>query len=50
MDLHEIILEAQDILNDAIVGEEGGDLKKAYNQIDKLHDLLVEEFVPMEHP
>lgn len=50
MDLHEIIVESQDILNDAIVADEAGDLKEAYNQMDKLHDLLVEEFVPMEHP
>jgi len=50
MDLHEIISEASNIINDAVVGEEGGDLDEAYNQMDKLHDLLVEEFVPMEHP
>lgn len=50
MDLHEIISEAQDIINDAVVGEHGGDLDEAYNQLDKLHNLLAEEFVPMEHP
>ena len=50
MDLHKIIAEAQDILNDAITADEAGDLKEAYNQMDKLHDLLVEEFVPIEAP
>lgn len=50
MNLHEIILEAQDILNDAIIADEAGDPKEAYQQLDKLHDLLVDEFVPLEHP
>ena len=50
MNLHEIIVEVQDVLNDAIAADEAGDLKEAYEQLDKLHDLLVEEFVPMEHP
>ena len=50
MDLHEIIEEAQNILNNVIVGEQDGDLDEAYNQMDKLHDLLIEEFIPMEHP
>ena len=50
MDLHEIIAEAQDILSDASVGEQAGDLEEVYNQMDKLHDLLVEEFVPMKAP
>ena len=48
MDLHKIIVEAQDILNDAFVGEQGGDLKEAHNQIKKLYELLVEEFVPLD--
>ena len=50
MELHDLIGESQDCITDAITAEHRGDLSSAYNHIDRLYDLLTEEFVPMEAP
>ena len=50
MDLHELIQESQGCVADAICAEQEGDLSDAYDCLDRLHDLLTEELVPMERP
>jgi len=50
MDLHELIAQAADCAADAVCAEQNGDLSDAYDCLDRLHDLLTEELVPMERP
>ncbi len=50
MDLHELLEQGQDCIADAVSAEEDGDLAAAYDSLERLHDLLILEFVPMEHP
>lgn len=50
MELHEIIEQSQDCIDDAISAEEDGDLSSVYNCLNRLYDLLITELVPMKRP
>lgn len=50
MDLHVLIVLAQDYIRDATTAAQEDDLSSAYDCLDSLYDLLTEELVPMERP
>lgn len=48
MDLHELITQCQAYVADAVGFELVDDFSSAYDCIDRLYELLIEKFGPME--
>lgn len=50
MELSKLVEQVNTLSNQSVVCDHQGHEKDAYDRLDKIHDLLLEEFVPMERP